>query len=120
MEDVEDESIANNVDILVSEPLGTMLLNERMLETYILARDKFLKKGGKMFPCEADLCIALFTDEKIYNEQLSKTNFWDSKDFYGFDMSVLKEQAVYEKFRQPIIELYDPQTQYIFLAHLIK
>lgn len=29
---------------------GTLLVNERMLETYIIARDRFLKPGGKMFP----------------------------------------------------------------------
>lgn len=29
---------------------GTLLVNERMLETYVHARTKFLKPGGKMFP----------------------------------------------------------------------
>lgn len=32
------------------QPMGTLLVNERMLETYVYARDKFLKPGGKMFP----------------------------------------------------------------------
>lgn len=31
-------------------PSGTLLVNERMLESYIIARDRFLKPGGKMFP----------------------------------------------------------------------
>lgn len=30
--------------------MGTLLVNERMLETYIYARDHFLRPGGKMFP----------------------------------------------------------------------
>lgn len=30
--------------------MGTLLVNERMLETYIYARKRFLKPGGKMFP----------------------------------------------------------------------
>lgn len=30
--------------------MGTLLVNERMLETYLYARDHFLKPGGKMFP----------------------------------------------------------------------
>jgi hypothetical protein len=38
------------VDVLVSEPMGTLLVNERMLETYLYARDHFLKPGGKLFP----------------------------------------------------------------------
>eukprot|EP00882_Tetradesmus_deserticola_P030499 GHRQ01034276.1.p1 GENE.GHRQ01034276.1~~GHRQ01034276.1.p1 ORF type:complete len:140 (-),score=34.14 GHRQ01034276.1:284-661(-) len=49
---VEELSLprGTQVDVLVSEPMGTLLVNERMLETYIYARDKFLKPGGKMFP----------------------------------------------------------------------
>jgi histone-arginine methyltransferase CARM1 len=111
IEDVEDISINGNVDVLISEPLGTMLLNERMLETYIIARNKFLKPGGKMFPSEAYLCLAPFMDERLYAEQTGKTTFWDSSHFYGFDLTALKEQALYEKLRQPIIELYDPSCQ---------
>lgn len=30
--------------------LGTLLVNERMLETYVIARDRFLVPKGKMFP----------------------------------------------------------------------
>ena len=37
-------------DVLVSEPMGTLLLNERMLESYVHARDTLLKPGGRMFP----------------------------------------------------------------------
>lgn len=43
-------SLPERVDVLVSEPMGTLLVNERMLETYIYARNHFLKPGGKMFP----------------------------------------------------------------------
>ncbi len=35
------------VDVLVSEPMGTLLVNERMIESYVYARDKFLKPGGE-------------------------------------------------------------------------
>lgn len=30
--------------------VGTLLVNERMLETYVIARDRFLVPNGKMFP----------------------------------------------------------------------
>lgn len=33
------------VDIIISEPMGYMLFNERMLETYLHAK-KWLKPGG--------------------------------------------------------------------------
>ena len=34
--------------MLVSEPMGTLLVNERMLETYLYARDHFLKPGMRV------------------------------------------------------------------------
>ena len=71
IEDITSEKIPlKSIDVIVSEPLGTFLLNERMLETYIIARDMFLKPRGRLFPAKADLCIMPFTDETIYNEQL--------------------------------------------------
>ena len=56
----------------MSEPLGTYLFNERMLETYIIARDKFLKPSCKdmMFPCESNFMIMPMTDETLYYEVL--------------------------------------------------
>ena len=48
---VEDLDLhGEQVDVLISEPMGTLLVNERMLETYLHARDHFLKPGGRMFP----------------------------------------------------------------------
>jgi histone-arginine methyltransferase CARM1 len=35
------------VDVLVSEPMGTLLVNERMIESYLYARDRHLKPGGE-------------------------------------------------------------------------
>lgn len=109
---VEDITAAQiplkTVDVIVSEPLGTFLLNERMLETYIIARDMFLKPKGLMFPNKADLCVMPFTDEAIYNEQLSKSEFWRTTDFHGLDLSCLHYQAFIEKFQQPILDTYDP------------
>ena len=47
---VEELAKGLRVDVLVSEPMGTLLVNERMLETYLFARDHFLQPGGRMFP----------------------------------------------------------------------
>ena len=90
---VEDITAAQiplkTVDVIVSEPLGTFLLNERMLETYIIARDMFLKPKGLMFPNKADCCVMPFTDAEIYNEQLTKCEFWRTSNFHGLDLSPL-------------------------------
>lgn len=43
---IEEIIIPENVDIIISEPMGYMLYNERMLETFLHAK-KWLKPGGK-------------------------------------------------------------------------
>ena len=53
---VEELSLDAQVDVLVSEPMGTLLVNERMLETYLYARNRYLKKGGRMFPVSKVPC----------------------------------------------------------------
>jgi hypothetical protein len=57
---VEDLDLHGEVvDVLISEPMGTLLVNERMLETYLHARDHLLAPGGRMFPVRA-LCPSSF------------------------------------------------------------
>jgi histone-arginine methyltransferase CARM1 len=50
------------VDVIISEPMGFMLVHERMLESYMIARQRFLKPGGKMFPTTGTIFAAPFTD----------------------------------------------------------
>ncbi len=45
---VEEVSLPEQVDIIISEPMGYMLFNERMLESYLHAK-KFLKPNGTKF-----------------------------------------------------------------------
>jgi histone-arginine methyltransferase CARM1 len=52
-----------------------------------------------------------FIDENLYKETLSKVSLWESDNFYGINMTVLKDDALKEKFRQPIIDIYDPNIQ---------
>ena len=68
-----------------------------------------------MFPSEAYFCMAPFYDNMLYNEQVNKTAFWNNTCFYGFNLTALKARATTEKFRQPIIESYDPRTQCLYL-----
>jgi histone-arginine methyltransferase CARM1 len=72
---IEEIELPEKVDIIISEPMGYMLLNERMLESFLHAK-KWLKPNGKMFPSFGDLYVAPFTDEALYMEQASKANFW--------------------------------------------
>lgn len=90
---IEEIDLPEKVDIIISEPMGYMLFNERMLETFLHAK-KWLKPGGtnewrvivwtepnsrlsgKMFPTRGDLHVAPFNDEALYMEQYNKANFW--------------------------------------------
>ena len=41
------------MDVIISEPMGYMLFNERMLETYLHAK-KWLKPGGRFTYAHTD------------------------------------------------------------------
>lgn len=103
---IEEIDLPEKVDIIVSEPMGYMLYNERMLETYLHAK-KWLKPNGKMFPSRGDLHVAPFTDEALYIEQYNKANFWYQTSFHNVDLSSLRDAAMKEYFRQPIVDTFD-------------
>jgi histone-arginine methyltransferase CARM1 len=100
---IELIDLPEKVDVIVSEPIGFLLVHERMIESYICARNRFLKPGGKMFPSSGTIYLSPFSDESLYQEQLNKIRFWEVKDFYGIDLSGLVEQAYVEFFRQPVV-----------------
>ncbi|XP_044740909.1 histone-arginine methyltransferase CARMER isoform X3 [Chrysoperla carnea] len=103
---IEEIDLKEKVDIIISEPMGYMLYNERMLETYLHAK-KWLKPGGKMFPTRGELHIAPFTDEALFMEQFNKANFWIQTCFHGVDLSSMRNAAKKEYFRQPIVDTFD-------------
>jgi histone-arginine methyltransferase CARM1 len=45
---IEEIELPEKVDAIISEPMGYMLYNERMLETYLHAK-KWLKPDGEYF-----------------------------------------------------------------------
>jgi histone-arginine methyltransferase CARM1 len=112
---IEDEStykiiksMTTEVDVIISEPLGILLVNERMIESYIKARDLFLKPGGRLFPSKSIIHLIPFTDETVYNEYIEKVSFWKHTQFYNIDLSSLYDKALKEKFSQPVLEAYNP------------
>ena len=100
---IEEVDIPEKVDVIISEPIGFLLVHERMLESYITARDKFLKPGGKMYPSLGSMVFAPITDDALYKEQLAKIEFWSNKNFFGIDLSCTAEAANVEYFSQPVV-----------------
>ena len=108
MEEVDLEGSGGQVDVIVSEPLGFALVHERMLESYISGRDRFLKPGGKMFPTDGTIFTAPFTDASLYEETRNKAAFWGDSDFLGVDLNCMYEKAVGEAFSQPVVGYFSP------------
>ena len=94
----EVELPVDKVDIIISEWMGYFLLYESMLDSVLFARDKYLRKGGKMLPDRADLYIAALEDS-AYKQQ--KKSFWN--DVYGINMSCLTPTVM----REPLVDQVD-------------
>ena len=58
-------------DIIVSEWMGYFLLYESRLDTVILARDKYLKPDGLIFPDIATMYIAAIEDSEYKEEKIN-------------------------------------------------
>ncbi len=101
LENIPEAQIpSQSVDMIISEPIGTFLFNERMIETFLHARDRFLKPGGKLFPNKSDLCLAPFSDATLHWEQMNKQSFWKTTNFYGVDLSAVQNVAVEEQSKK--------------------
>tara|TARA_B110000977_G_C11087598_1_gene495378 strand:+ start:3493 stop:5331 length:1839 start_codon:yes stop_codon:yes gene_type:complete len=97
------------IDTLISEPMGTLLFNERMIESYLIARDIYLKPNGDMFPNQGRVHCSLFEDGVLHHEINDKASFWTSResaDFYGVDLSPLRKSASSHYFRQPVVDAF--------------
>ena len=101
---VEDIQLPEKVDVVVSEWMGYALLYESMLDSVLVARDRFLNSPsitpaspsddsdsptprsltGVLVPSQSHLLLTL---ANTHNTQFEKDlfTFWD--DVYGFDMS---------------------------------
>ncbi|KAE9605193.1 putative methyltransferase [Lupinus albus] len=96
---VEDVEIDEEVDVIISEWMGYMLLYESMLGSVITARDRWLKPGGLILPSNATLFMAPVTHTDRYSESI---DFW--RNVYGINMSALIPLAKQSSFEEPSVE----------------
>lgn len=98
--------LPEKVDIIISEWMGVFLFHERMLETVIDIRDKYLKPDGEMYPSSGKLCFSLYQGQKETSEINYNINFFN-KDLFGLDMSYLKEfeNHIPNYFSSPLIKI---------------
>lgn len=94
---VEGTTLPEKVDLIISEWMGTMLIFEFMVESVLIARDKWLKADGRMWPSHARLSLA----PTMGSKQQNRTAFWES--VCGLDFSILRADALSEYFCKPLI-----------------
>ncbi|WFD35102.1 type I protein arginine methyltransferase [Malassezia cuniculi] len=98
------------VDTLVSECLGVLLVHERMCETFLAARDRFLRPGGSMFPHAGTLVFGLLQDPKLWGEVRARGEWWNAENFYGVNLTPFKEMAYKEAFASPVVGCFTPSS----------
>lgn len=117
-----------------------------MVESYLYARDHWLKPQAphvpsvmdlvdvnslnvatcRMFPSRGNICISPFTDAMLYMETMTKARFWQHTNFYGVDLSSARKEAFEHYFVQPVVGTFDPKTlmspfmTYDFDFHTVK
>lgn len=111
MEDVTVQMLGDGVekvDTIISECLGVLLVHERMCESFLDARDRFLKPGGSVLPSSGTICLAPIEDKVVWEEAANKARFWDNRNFYGVDVTPFSEAAWEESFSSPVVGCFGP------------
>ncbi|KAI3764165.1 hypothetical protein L2E82_14168 [Cichorium intybus] len=111
---VEDVQIDEEVDVIVSEWMGYMLLYESMLGSVIIARDRWLRPGGLILPSNAMLYMAPVTHPDRYAESI---DFW--RNVYGIDMSPIMPLAKQCAFEEPSVETISGENVLTW-PHVVK
>lgn len=112
IEELHELPVSGKVDVLVSEWMGYALLFESMLDSVLIARDKFLKPGGAILPDIANIYVA------GAGFGATGLDFWD--DVYGFDMSWIAEKLQESASKEAMVRVVDPKHIVTEKAHLIS
>ena len=78
VEDIALPDEVTQVDVIISEWMGYALLYESMLDSILVARDRFLRPGGFLAPSQCRMMLCLCEGADIYKDRVG---MWD--DIYG-------------------------------------
>lgn len=91
--DLEDLTLTEKVDVIVSEWMGGFGVDENMLAPVVMARDRWLRPGGTMIPARVTAMLApAFLPE--FDESVAH---WLSRP-HGVDLSVVARLTTQENF----------------------
>lgn len=97
---LEDTKLPDKVDIIVSEWMGYFLLFEGMLDSFIYARDNYLKPGGLLLPNKCNISLVGSGDSETHHRFIS---CWS--DVYGYKMNCMKSEVI----REASIDIANPE-----------
>jgi type I protein arginine methyltransferase len=91
--DLEDVSLPEKVDVIVSEWMGGFGVDENVLAPVVMARDRWLKPGGTMVPSRVTAMLAP-AHLPEFDEAMAH---WRSRP-HGVDLSLIAELSTHENF----------------------
>jgi len=111
--------LPERVDVITSELIGIFGLEENLLGYQVDARNRFLKKGGRMVPNWIELHLIPVQSHDIWEKHIG---FWN-QDVCGIDFSPVRDGAVSERYALDTSErislLADPcQMAHIDFYHI--
>lgn len=92
IEDFQLPDGAEKVDIIISEFMGFYLLHEGMLDSVLVARDRFMKPGGLLFPDRAIIYCSPCSLPELFDN-------WENVD--GIKMNKFAEHLRRQKSTKP-------------------
>jgi hypothetical protein len=54
------------------------------VESFVLARDHYLRPGGHIFPSTGSIHLAPFSDAQLWHETKNKARWWQQDNFFGY------------------------------------
>jgi len=103
IEEISLPADIEKVDVIISEWMGYALIYESMLDSVLVARDRFLKPEGILAPSHSRMMLALCEAAEIYRDKVA---FWN--DVYGFNMACMASPAAV--FDEAIIDVVPPDS----------
>lgn len=91
--DLEDATLPEKVDVIVSEWMGGFGVDENILPVVVIARDRWLKPGGTIIPGTVTAFLAPASIPS-FDTDLA---YWRTQP-HGIDMSVIAELTAHENF----------------------
>lgn len=89
IEDIALPDGATEVDVIISEWMGYALLYESMLDSVLVARDRFLRPGGTLAPSQCRMMLTLCEGAEVHKDRVG---LWD--DIYGKQQNMVKRPVV--------------------------